>query len=365
MAFDPHQALQMSPSESPDWQMDMGLGKDLPINHGFPFGQNKPTRKQRVVLASVLAFLAAAIVFGDFLRKPDRETDFAQVQFGARAMLEGRNPYMLVGPGKEFEHEYPLFYPATAFVAAIPFTIFSYRDGAIAVVAISTFLLAYGMTADSWHRLPLFPSAAFIDSVHAAQWTIILTAALFLPWLTFLVAAKPQSGAAILASSTSRATWIAGVIGGLVLLAASFAFLPHWSVDWLAQVKLATHIRAPIAGPLGPIVLLALIRWRRPEAWLLLVSAFLPQTFMWYSTLMLLATAATYREACVLSLLSTTGFAITLLIIERNPPDLPTVMWAIFLASTYLPVLVAILRRPNVGEPPVWIRLFMRAQQSR
>lgn len=332
------------------------------VDHGFPWGSNRPTRRQRLVVASALALLAAVIVFADFQRNPQRKTDFGQVQFSATAMLEGRNPYTLVGPGLEYDHEYPLFYPATAFVAAIPFTLFSFRDAAIALVAISTFLLAYGLTANSWHRLPLFPSAAFIDSVHAAQWTIILTAALFLPWLAVFVAAKPQSGGAVLASSRSRTTWVAGLLGAAVLLTLSLVFLPGWPMDWLRIIKTADHIRAPIMGPLGPLVLVVLTRWRRPEAWLVLASACLPQTFMWYSTLILLATPQSYREACVLSLLSTAGFVGTLLVIKWDPPNVRTLMWAILLCSTYLPVVIAILRRPNEGKPPAWITGLARVR---
>lgn len=331
--------------------------EDKAANHGFPWGNNNPTVRQRLIVSLLVAAVAAAIVFGDYGRRPDRRTDFTLSWFGAKATLDGRNPYALVGPGLEYDYEYRLLYPATSLVAAMPFTLLSNRNASITFVAISTFLLVYGITAGSWHRLPILPSAAFVESVHAAQWTIVLTAVLFIPWLAALSAAKPQSALPVLAGSTSRASLLAAALGGIVLLALSFVLLPGWLSDWLPLARSADHIRAPLMGPVGFLILPVLLRWRRWEAWLVFASACMPQTFMWYSALVLLATAATYHEAIVLSLVSTIGFGLTLFAIEQNPPGLPRIMWTIYLCTTFLPVVIAILRRPNTGEPPAWMRL--------
>ena len=324
-------------------------------DRGFPWGKNRPTVTQRVIVAILVAAAASVIVALDFQRLPDRRTDFTLSWFGARAMMEGRNPYELVGPGLEYDYEYRLLYPATALVAAVPFASLSKRNASIAFVAISAFLLVYGITAGSWHRLPMLPSAAFIESVHAAQWTIVLTAALFVPWLAFLSAAKPQSALPMLAASTRRNALIAAGIGGVILVVSSFVLLPGWLDDWLPLVRSADHIRAPLMGPVGFLILPVLLRWRRWESWLVFISACLPQTFMWYSALILLAAAATYREALVLSLVSTAGFALTLFAIEMNPAGLPRIMWTIYLCTTFVPVVIAILRRPDTGELPAWL----------
>lgn len=308
-----------------------------------------------MLAALLVAAVASLIVFADYERQGDRRTDFTLSWFGARAMLDGRNPYELVGPGLEYDYEYQLLYPATALVAAVPFTPLSSRGASITFVALSTFLLVYGMTAGSWHRLPMLASAAFVESVHAAQWTILLTAALFIPWLAVLASAKPQTALPVLAASTSRTSIIAAAIGAVLLLAISFLLFPGWLSEWWPLARSADHIRAPIMAPVGFLILPVLLRWRRWESWLVFASALMPQTFMWYSALVLLATAATYHEALVLSLLSTVGFAITLLAIEQNPPRLPQVMWTIYICTTFLPVVAAILRRPNIGASPAWL----------
>jgi hypothetical protein len=308
-------------------------------------------------VAVLVAAVASLIVFADYQRLPDRRTDFTLSWFGAKAVLEGRNPYALVGPGLEYDYEYELLYPATALVAAVPFTVLSNRGASITFVAVATFLLVYGITAGSWHRLPMLASAAFVESVHAAQWSIVLTAALFIPWLAVLSAAKPQTAFPVLAASTRRASLIAAAIGAVVLLALSFLLLPGWVSDWWPLARSAEHIRAPLMGPVGFLILPVLLRWRRWEAWLVFASACMPQTFMWYSALILLATAVSYHEALVLSVVSTIGFGLTLLAIEQNPPRLPQVMWTIYLCTTFLPVVVAILRRPNKGELPAWTEI--------
>ena len=150
--------------------------------HGWPWGDNRPTLGRRIILAFLLAAASSAILYASLEARPGSHTDFDISWFGARAMLEGRNPYALVGPGLEFEWPYRLLYPATALVIAIPFTVFSLHVAAVAFVAMSTFALAFGITREGWHRLPLFASAAFIDSVMTAQWSILMSAALFLPW---------------------------------------------------------------------------------------------------------------------------------------------------------------------------------------
>lgn len=336
------------------------LTEDPPAstNHGWPWGANSPTLIQRSVVASVVAVLASLIIMGDYRRDPTRNTDFSQVWFSANALLEGRNPYELVGPGQEFEHEYPLFYPVTAMVAAIPLAPLSNRNSSLVFVAISSFLLAFGITSGTWHRLPMLLSAAFIDSVHAAQWTMILTAAIFIPWVAVLAPAKPQSAIPVLAASVTKKTVMYALIGGTVLLALSFALLPGWLNEWLPRAQSADHIRAPLMGPVGFLILPVLFRWRRWETWLVIGSACMPQTFMWYSALILLATAATYHEAIALSLISTLGFGLTLLAIELDLAPLPQIMWTIYLCTTFVPVVVAILRRPNEGLPPVWLGLL-------
>lgn len=324
--------------------------------HGFPWGTNAPTRAQRAWAALGVALIATAIVYVSYLETPGRKTDFSNVWFGASMMLQGRNPYPLLGPGLFFDMPFPLLYPASSFVAVLPFALLREQPAVLLFVALSVFLMTYGITAGSWHRLPMLASAAFMDSVLAAQWTMLMTAALFLPWVAILTAVKPQSGVPVVAASKSGSAVVAAALSALVLLAASLVMLPGWPSEWLRIVSKASYERPPLLHPLGVLVLLLLLRWRRREAWLVLLTACLPQTFMWYSALVLLTVADTYREACAISLISSFGFLLGNWLIYVGAPSLPMATWTVYIATTFIPCVVLILRRPGEGELPAWLR---------
>jgi len=325
--------------------------------YGFPWGSNHPTTSQRICVAGITAVIAALAL--SYRLSTGHLTDFHQVLFGARAMLEGRNPYELVGHGREFVADFGLLYPATSFLMVLPLAFITATAATIVFVAVSVFLLTYAVATGSWHRLPMLGSAAFADTVISGQWSAVLVAALFLPALAVFVPAKPQLGAAVLAGTRSRFAWLVATLSGVVLVSISLYFLPDWPADWFRLIQADTsHMKAAVTQPFGAAVLLLLLRWKRPEAWVVLITACLPQTLMWYSFLVLLAFPATYREACVLSLVSSAGFLIAQWIAAVNPvePRTGTILWTVVVITTFLPVSIAILRRPNEGELPAWLQ---------
>jgi hypothetical protein len=246
-------------------------------------------------------------------------------------------------------------YPATAFVAAIPFVPISDRAASALFVALSTFLLMYGSTAGSWHRLPMFASIAFTASVQFAQWSILMTAMLFLPLLAMFAAIKPQSALPVLVSLRSPIAIGAAVAGGAALLGASLWLLPAWPVEWWHIVRSGEQLSAPVTRFGGVFILVVLIRWRRREAWLVLLMACMPQSWAWYNALMLLAIPATYREACVLSLTSSIGALAAVYFIRDSSSAASYPAWgAALVAFAYLPATIAVLRRPNTSGNPAW-----------
>jgi hypothetical protein len=302
--------------------------------------------------------MAAALVHTTYWAIPNFHSDFEQSWFGASALLHGANPYALVGPGRAFEWPWRLFYPPTALVAVSPLTLFSPEFASVVFVWTSTFALALGVTATSWHRLPLFASASFVYSARLAQWSILFTAALFIPALATLVIAKPQSGFAVLISSVSRQTWKWAGVGALILLTVSLGLAPTWPAQWWESVRSATDVTPPIIWLGGPLVFLALLRWRRPEAWVILGLACVPQTIGWYGALTLLAVPRTYREACVLSLVSTMGVMITDLVTSSASTfqESLRINGGLMIAFCYVPAVISVLRSPNQGESPVWLQ---------
>jgi len=262
-----------------------------------------------------------------------------------------------------FHMDYPVLYPLTAFVAAMPFTILPQGLATLAFIFVSTFLMAYGITNDGWHRVPIFASLPFITSVWLGQWSMLFTAALFLPWVAVASAIKPQTALPIVAASTSRATPIAAVVGGLLLMAISLVFLPTWPIEWWRAIWSSPHMTAPISRLGGFAILLVLLRWRRPEAWLVLILACLPQTSYPYNVLVLLALANTWREAAILSVASTIGSVPELRVDVHELSRLQT-MGDLMVLSAFLPATLMILLRPNDGVGPWWMQLFRGLRQS-
>lgn len=319
-----------------------------------PFVASRPSRLQRFGVALFLATVAFALVYLSALRGSAR-TDFSLTWFGANALLHGANPYVLVGPGRVFESEWPALYPATAYLLGIPFAFFSEAIASAMFVALSTFALAYGATRDSWHRLPMFASVAFLSSAHLAQWSILFTAALFVPWLSIVFPAKPQLGIAMLGGMSSRRTVMLAAISTAVLLVMSLMLVPAWPMEWLGLVRNADQLVSPLLRPGGILLLVVLLKWRRPEAWLVAFVAAMPQTTYPYNLLPLLAIAATYHEACFLSLASSLGAFAAIYLTDAVGGEFGlSAASAVMIALGYLPAALVVLRRSN--ERPVLVR---------
>jgi hypothetical protein len=331
---------------------------------GWPWGENKPTRIRRILVAMLVATVAASLIYG--FQSNLHHSDFSRAWFAARALLDHQDPYTFAGPTPDmpFRWRYPLNYPATAFVAVMPLTPFSEKGADMLFVGVSVFALVYGMTARSWHLLPLVPSFSFFLNVQRAQWTILTTAMLFLPSAAFFVLTKPQFAFPPVAASENSRFWYAALIGGAVLLAVSLLFLPTWPAEWLYIVRHDNTVvlQAPITRPLGFLIPLVLLRWKHREAWFVFFLSCVPQTWDYYNTLPLLALAATYREACLLSLVSSLGGFVWFWSIQTlaTTPQEGTHYGAfVIVLFAYLPTVLVILRRPNEGIPPVWLRFIL------
>src|SRR5690606_18650319 len=136
-----------------------------------------------------------------------------------------------------------------------------------------------------------------------------------------------------------------GAIGLVALLAR-----PDWVLEWIASLRTKEFVSAPITNPGGPLVLLALLRWRRPEARVLAALACVPQTPSVYDLVPLLVIPRTMREVSVLALLTSALFSISVALgpyTSFNDFAHTLERWAIWVV--YIPALLMVLRRPNVA----------------
>jgi hypothetical protein len=185
-------------------------------------------------------------------------------------------------------------------------------------------------------------SASFLNALVQGQWSPLLTAGAALPALSWLWVAKPSVGAAIFAGFPRRTA----VIGGLLLAALALAFFPSWPVRWLDALRQTVHV-APIARPGGFLLLLALLRWRRPEARVLAALACVPQMTGLYETVPLFLIPRNRWQGYALAASSYAAAFAQSLLVPRTK-DMPleilfTARWPFIFAFLYLPALALVL----------------------
>ena len=320
----------------------------------------QPPRAVRLAFASALALSFGFFTLAQF-DSASRHSDFGMVWFGARALINGVDPWSAVGPHLAFDYDWRLIYPGTALVAVLPLTPFSERVATALFIGISTWLLAFGITKDGWYRVPIFASLAFISAARLGQWSILFTAAVFLPALAFFSAAKPQAAIPVLAAARTRTAFIAALAGFAILTVSSLLLDPGWPARWLAAARASSYMDPAITYFPGVLVLAVLSKWRRPEAWIILSLAVVPQSWGWYNTLILFTIPASFAEAVILCATTLLGAWFADNHVNASTPDgLMEAMGRTINVTVYLPATIFVLRRKNVGPTPAWLKPFVK-----
>jgi hypothetical protein len=270
--------------------------------------------------------------------------DYDQLWYAGHAVRAGLSPYEAVGPGRVFATGYPHYYPLPAVLLTLPLSWLPLVAARAVFAGVSAGLLGYAVTRESLDRLWMCASGAFVMAVWSVQWSPLLTAAMFAPALGAVLVAKPNIGLAIFAARPELRA--AAAAAGLVLL--SLAVQPGWPGEWLATLRSAPHLRAPLIHPLGVLLLLSALRWRRPEARLLLAMAAVPQNAAVYELLPLFVIPRGRRQIMLLALLSHIVLIAQMGGFFNYDRTIP-------IALCYIPALAMVLRRPNAGAIPRWV----------
>jgi hypothetical protein len=247
-------------------------------------------RLSQPVRTSIALGLLGAVVCLVFRAIAHDNGDFWWALHTALALLDGRDPYAGLGPGQ-------VAYPLPIFVVGLPMLLIPNIGASVVFVGISTGLLAYGALRSRvpWELCALL-SVCYVQAVQYAQWGIIITALAHFPLLLPLVLIKPH--VALPVALTRRPSW-QGLALSACILAVSFLLMPDWPWRWLGSTGNYQRVIPLLVFPVGPLLLVALFRWRDPRAWQLLLMAVFPHRAL-YDLVPLWLLTSNWKQALVL-----------------------------------------------------------------
>ena len=306
----------------------------------------RPHWRERLIF-SLAAAVAVGVASWNWSAVPEpAASDFSQLWAAAGYWTEGQNPYDVVGPDRPFQWRYPLLYPLPGVITALPFVSLPLGWANCLFSAIGAGALVWTLTAFTLKNPQLLGliSIPFVITVQLAQWSPLLIAAAFQPWLGWLLACKPST-AAMLFSAFPR--WQA-LAGSSAFITLSLVLMPSWPTRWLDALGTATHMVPGVLLPGGVLVLLALLKWRRAEARLLLSMACIPHTLSLYECVPLFLVVRRSWEGLLLVACAVIAYACW------QSSDRPTfdahqawaARWSLWML--YLPCTALVLTRPNV-----------------
>jgi hypothetical protein len=285
------------------------------------------TMRRRITVAGILGLSAGTFCWFLLRHLHQGAADFRWALHLAQRVVARQNPY-----------DTPLEqYPLPAAFFALPLLRMRPEVAAGVFYGISTFLLALGLTRQNYGRLRVFLAYPYWAGLFTAQWSAMIAASAFFPVLLPATMMKPQVGLPVFLTRLSRR----GLLACVFVAGLSIALSPHWLVLWLRQSHYYEHFIPLLVFP-GPLLLLALLRYRDRDAWLLLLAALMPQRWFFDSfTLWLIPKS---RREIVLTAGCSWGAGIWRW--YHTPHSFTEVgRWTV--VFIYLPMLVVVLWREN------------------
>ena len=294
------------------------------------------------LMLSIAVGVITALFALELATRPNVHTDFEVLWRATRMWVSGRNPYGL----------FPccLFYPLPALMLVWPIQWMSREVATAVFVALPAALLAWRLSRHALWPLLALASPSFVMAVVLGQWTPWLMLAMLWPACGFFLASKPTLGLACFAYKPT----IPALISGAAITLLSLVIWPQWPALWLRNLPAVIEHPSPIAAPFGALLGLAVLRWRRREARLLLAMACVPQLLLFADQLPLMLVARSAREA---ALLTVGGWVAAIFWYVREADRFGAVSFAApyVLVGCYLPALWIVFRQPNEGPMPHWM----------
>lgn len=263
--------------------------------------------------------------------------DFNWSIFAAQDLLAHRNAY------KRPMQLYPL--PAALFGLPLAWMPLPIAGGIF--YGFSSALLAFGISRYGYHRLLVFLAYPYWAGLIEAQWSTLILASAFVGSLLPAALAKPQLGLPILLTTPTKR----GLLLCAIALAVTFVLMPAWPWCWWQGLGAYARFFPLLVFP-GPLLALALLRYRHHDARLLLLASLMPQRWF-YDAFILWFIPKSRREIAWTALLSW-GAGLWR---WYHPPHSFTQVGRWTVVFIYLPMLAVVLRRsygaPNPDEMAV------------
>ncbi len=216
----------------------------------------------RILISAAVGVASGAFCWFLLAHFHQGAADFSWAIRSAQHLLARKSPY-----------DTPLEqYPLTAAFFGLPFVWLPSEVAGGLFYGVSSSLLAFGLTRHGYHRLLVLLAFPYWAGILTAQWSPLVMAAAFFPFLLPATLAKPQIGLPVALTHLSRR----GVVACAALVLLSLAVMPRWPLLWAGQLGYYEHFFPLLVLP-GPLLALALWRYRDRDAWLLLLAAVMPQ----------------------------------------------------------------------------------------
>ncbi|HTW56688.1 MAG TPA: hypothetical protein VMD99_01015 [Terriglobales bacterium] len=288
--------------------------------------------KLRIAISGLIGLLAGSLCFLLLKNLHQGAGDFTWAIHLAQRFLAHQNPY-----------DTPLEqYPFPAALFALPFVHLRPEIAGALFWGMSSSLLAWGLTRHGYTRLLIFLAFPYWAGIFTVQWSPLIVASAFFPLLLPVTMAKPQVGLPVLLTRLSRR----GLFACILLALLSLAALPKWPLLWLRQSVNYQHFIPLLLLP-GPLLLLALLRFRQRDALFLLLAAAMPQR--WFFDTFILWLIPQSRREIVWTVFFSWGAGIWR---WYHMPHSYTQVGRWTVLFIYLPMLAVILfRKPNGASP--------------
>lgn len=261
-------------------------------------------KSRDALVLSLIAGVLIGIIVGAYQKfVPYHGDDLFFPVCAAKTIYSGIDPY--AGDCKIIvdEHVYPTN-PMTTIWAALPFAWLGDNLAPIAMWSVINMIMFYGIfRTGRTYLLWMMLSPVYLMAFNHLQWSPLFVGIALVPDFLPLSLVKPQSAIAVILTNLNKKRFLGLVIFGVLTL----IFDPTWPLRWIGQALVYDGFIPFLILPVGPLLLLSLLRWKDKDAWFLFLMSLSPQRWF-YDQLPLWTLVNCKRQALLLVGLSWIGY---------------------------------------------------------